>query len=69
MVFNATFNTISVISWLSVIWWRKPEYPEKTIDMSQGTDKWQTLSHNVVEYNSSCAGENLIITCTKRYIK
>ena len=20
-------------------WWRKPEYPEKTIDMSQDTDK------------------------------
>ena len=24
MVFNATFNNISVISW----WWRNPEYPE-----------------------------------------
>jgi hypothetical protein len=21
-------------------WWRKPEYPEKTIDMSQVTDKF-----------------------------
>jgi hypothetical protein len=39
MVFNATFNNISVISW------RKPEYPEKTTDLSQVT---QTLSHNVV---------------------
>jgi len=27
MVFNATFNNISVISWR-----RKPEYPEKTTD-------------------------------------
>jgi hypothetical protein len=26
-------------------WWRKPEYPDKTIDMPQVTDK---LSHNVV---------------------
>jgi hypothetical protein len=26
--------------------WRKPEYPEKTTDLSQVTDK--TLSHNVV---------------------
>ena len=26
-------------------WWRKLEYPEKTIDLSQVTDK---LSHNVV---------------------
>jgi hypothetical protein len=39
MVFNATLNNISVISWLSVYWWRKPEYPEKTTDLSQATDK------------------------------
>jgi hypothetical protein len=38
MVFNSTFNNISVISWLSVYWWRKPEYPEKTTDMSQFTE-------------------------------
>jgi len=24
MVFNTTFNNISVISWRSVYWWRKP---------------------------------------------
>jgi hypothetical protein len=34
MVFNTTFNNISVISW-----WRKPECPEKTIDLLQVTDK------------------------------
>jgi hypothetical protein len=35
MVFNATFNNIPVISWRSVFfWWRKPEYPEKTTDLS-----------------------------------
>jgi hypothetical protein len=34
MVFNATVNTISVISW-----WRKPENPEKTIDLLQITEK------------------------------
>ena len=33
MVFNATFNNISVI------WWRKPEYPEKTTDLSHVIDK------------------------------
>jgi hypothetical protein len=33
MVFNATFNNISVISW------RKPGCPEKTTDLSQVTDK------------------------------
>jgi len=32
MVFNATFNNISVISWRQFYWWRKSEYPEKTTD-------------------------------------
>jgi hypothetical protein len=35
MVFNATFNNVSVISW-----WRKPENPEKNTDLSQVTDKF-----------------------------
>ena len=39
MVFNATFNNISVISWRQFCWWRKPDYPEKTTDLSQYTDK------------------------------
>ena len=34
LMFNATFNNISVISW-----WRKLEYPEKTKDLPQVTDK------------------------------
>ena len=38
LCFNVTFNTISVISWRSVYWWRKPEYPEKTSDLPQVTD-------------------------------
>jgi hypothetical protein len=34
MVFNATFNNISVISWQSVFFmWMKPEYPKKTTDL------------------------------------
>jgi hypothetical protein len=36
MVFNATFNNISVISWRSV---SLMENPEKTTDLSQVTDK------------------------------
>jgi hypothetical protein len=38
MVFNATFNNISAISWRSVYWWRKPEDRWKTTDLSQVTD-------------------------------
>ena len=37
MVFNATFNNISVSD--QFFWWRKPEYPEKTTDLPQVTDK------------------------------
>jgi hypothetical protein len=37
MVFNATFNNISFIG--QFYWWRKPEDPEKTTDLSQVTDK------------------------------
>ena len=36
MLFNATFNNISVISWRSVL---LVEDPEKTTDLSQVTDK------------------------------
>ena len=39
MVFNATFNNISVISWHWVYWWRKPEYPVKTTNLLLVTDK------------------------------
>jgi uncharacterized membrane protein len=35
MVFNATFNNISAISWRSVLLVEKPEYPETITD----TDK------------------------------
>ena len=37
MVFNATFNTISVISSQSVLLVEEPEYPEKTTNLSQVT--------------------------------
>jgi hypothetical protein len=46
MLFNDTFNNISVILWQSVLWWKKPEDLEKTTDLLQVTDK--LLSHNVV---------------------
>ena len=39
MVFNTTFNNIWVTLGRQFYSWRKPEYPEKTIDLSQVTDK------------------------------
>jgi hypothetical protein len=46
MVFNATFNNISAISWQSVLFVEETRLPrEKTTDLSQVTNK---LYHNVV---------------------
>ena len=40
MVFNVTFNNISqVYHDEQFYWWRKLEYPKKTTDLSQVTDK------------------------------
>ena len=38
MVFNATYNNISVISWRSVLL-EETQYLEKITDLSQATDK------------------------------
>jgi hypothetical protein len=38
-VFNATFNNISVYRGGQVNWWRKLEYPKKTSNLPQVTDK------------------------------
>ena len=39
MVFNITFNNISVISWWSVLLVEVTEYPKKITNLSQVTDK------------------------------
>ena len=46
VVFNATFNTISVISWRSVLLVEETEGPEE--NHRPAASHWQTLSHNVV---------------------
>jgi hypothetical protein len=48
MVFNATFNNISVV-WWSVLLLEEPEYPVKTNDRLQVTDK---LYHIMSEQDS-----------------
>jgi hypothetical protein len=39
MVFNATFNNISVISWRPVLVVEESDYPERTTDHGQATGK------------------------------
>jgi hypothetical protein len=46
MLFNATFNNISVISWLSVLLVEETGVPWE--DHRPAASHWQTLSHNVV---------------------
>jgi hypothetical protein len=51
MVFNATFNNSSVISWCSVLLVEETEEPGE--NHRSAASHWQTLSHNVVHLDMS----------------
>ena len=59
MEFSTTFINISVISW----WW-KLEYPEKTTDLSQVTDKLYHIMHRVHFAMSGTQIHNFSSECT-----
>jgi hypothetical protein len=47
MVFNATFNNISVIMWRSVLLVKETRVPGETTDLSQITDKFIYIINDV----------------------
>ena len=45
VMFSTTFDNSSVVSWMSVNWWRRLEYPEKSTDQPQVADRLYTYAH------------------------
>ena len=54
MVFNTTFNNISVISW-QFYWWRKQEYPEKRPTCRKSFTNF--ITYSCIEYMKSKANK------------
>ena len=54
MVFNATFNNISIISWRSLLLMEEARVPGE--NHRPAASYWQTLSHNVVSSTPPLSG-------------
>jgi hypothetical protein len=61
MVFNTTFTILQLYRGGHLYWWEKPEYPEKTTDLSQVIDKLYHIMF--IEYTSPEGDSN-----SKRYV-
>jgi hypothetical protein len=69
MVFNATLNNISFISWGQVYWWRKPEYPQKTTNLLQVMDKLYHIMYVCIIKKTRGSPDHELVTCTSLYLK
>jgi hypothetical protein len=62
MVFNATFNNISVISWRSILLVEETRVPgENHLNVAS---LWQTYSDNYAQINIYIEKTNLCVLCT-----
>ena len=66
MVFNATFNNISVISWRLVLLVEETGVPQKTTDLLQVTDKHLAMN-GVWTHNFSGDRQWLHSSCKSNY--
>ena len=64
MVFNVTFNNISVISWRSVLLVEKTEYQEKTTDLPHVTDKLYHIKRHILGKGCIYEGVQYVIIKT-----
>ena len=64
MVFNVTFNTISTMSWRSVLLVEETGVPRE--NHRPVVSHWQTLSHNVVSSHWQTLSHNVVSSTPRR---